>query len=1048
MQVPPNKAMPATGGQSGIADTTAPRDPSREAQAALHFWQALEYLAPQSPPDVDAAEFVWELGTGSSDANMPWRDVTKQDILKKANLHWRFQIFSGIAAGDSLVEEARLALGALALDSSERKAPTPAACVVLEASGAGMATGQVFVSTVPWAMARITKHAGKIGPINFRGFFGNGGLQEEIRLKVKDLLVERKLLPPPSPGSDTAAATQIGAAPLTLDLAARSGPADAAGPDAQDTGNSQSVAPSPADSSELRPITAADIDAVTSLVFDLCGWTPTQQMRWRVKGVNASEKSAEQRKPSDDPLNSFYAEDLERVTDALQRDDIGPGLRAYLKGEDTPDRIDLENRVDSLIDGVHPSLFPHGCWPAEHPLVTAQQFAVNTMMRELAAGSGIFSVNGPPGTGKTTMLKDIVAAVVVSRADVLVTMADPLAAFKSKLEIENYGFPAFALADELRGFGIVVASANNGAVENISKELPGVNAIAGEIDLDYFSIVADSVVISGKNKGRSAARERWGLIAAVMGNKTNRAQFASQFWFADPALKPKKGEENNLPPPNPLRPRSIQSLIRNGDHGALPWEDARKRYLAAQEKVSVLIGQAAGGVRALEESRAAIHLKKSAGTSLKARTTQMPLLQAAVPATIHAQRIAEETVRRVLVQLQACRVIEQAQDEADKGAAKLSALELEMPEGGRFAATAAQNRAAQQQSELEKQYDKHMGRQPGLIAQIFRTSFSKRWNATGEMLERQIDGALARAKSTKDVVERAEAVTRMIADIGVAAKSIQERLQRARATAQAAGVSPSDTVTILERECQACQCNAAIAGQAASNARAAVDAAEREIRKCDAVIAGANAEIARNNAIVDALQLREPGSWNLAQLDRDSLHRAAPYAMPALFEARRDVFVAAMELHKAFIVASWRRLGPTLGAFINLLSGNISPGQVSKGAIHLWDAFFLVVPLISTTFASFPRLFAGLGREELAWLLIDEAGQAAPQQAVGAIWRSKRSVVVGDPLQLEPVVGVPEEIIGPMLARCSAEKQWAPPQASAQVLADRANRHGTPRQAR
>ncbi|CAE6713241.1 hypothetical protein [Paraburkholderia nemoris] len=44
--------------------------------------------------------------------------------------------------------------------------------------------------------------------------------------------------------------------------------------------------------------------------------------------------------------------------------------------------------------------------------------------------------------------------------------------------------------------------------------------------------------------------------------------------------------------------------------------------------------------------------------------------------------------------------------------------------------------------------------------------------------------------------------------------------------------------------------------------------------------------------------------------------------------------------------------------------------------------------------------------------------------------------IVGDPLQLEPVVGVPQEMMAQLLRRCSAEPQWA------QTLADRANRFG------
>ena len=40
----------------------------------------------------------------------------------------------------------------------------------------------------------------------------------------------------------------------------------------------------------------------------------------------------------------------------------------------------------------------------------------------------------------------------------------------------------------------------------------------------------------------------------------------------------------------------------------------------------------------------------------------------------------------------------------------------------------------------------------------------------------------------------------------------------------------------------------------------------------------------------------------------------------------------------------------------------------------------------------------------LGTLVIDEAGQASPQMALGAMFRCRKCIVVGDPKQIEPVV--------------------------------------------
>ena len=171
--------------------------------------------------------------------------------------------------------------------------------------------------------------------------------------------------------------------------------------------------------------------------------------------------------------------------------------------------------------------------------------------------SGCFAVNGPPGTGKTTLLRDVVAAIVVERAKVLADRGARLLGEKRLLEVGDKSIPYYPLEPALTGFSIVVASSNNGAVENVSLELPKRSAIHDIWldEVDGFRQVASELL----------EEDAWALIAGRLGNKTNRNDFVGRFWWQ------KTDEENDKVPG--LRKR-LEAIKPGKAAPRMPWKAA------------------------------------------------------------------------------------------------------------------------------------------------------------------------------------------------------------------------------------------------------------------------------------------------------------------------------------------------------------------------------------------------------------------------------------------------------------------------------------------
>jgi AAA domain len=185
-------------------------------------------------------------------------------------------------------------------------------------------------------------------------------------------------------------------------------------------------------------------------------------------------------------------------------------------------------------------------------------------------------------------------------------------------------------------------------------------------------------------------------------------------------------------------------------------------------------------------------------------------------------------------------------------------------------------------------------------------------------------------------------------------------------------------------------------------------------------------------------------------LEHGKRHQMTPWFPPAAQRLRDEVFIAAMAVHRAFIDAAAKPLRHNLGALMNAFTTQTLPGAEKQALLpDLWASLFLVVPLVSTTFASVNRMLGKLPLESLGWLFVDEAGQALPQAAVGALLRTRRAVIVGDPVQIEPVVVLPDTLTQAICRRFGVDPDhYAAPSASVQTLADAASTYASEFQTR
>lgn len=625
-----------------------------------------------------------------------------------------------------------------------------------------------------------------------------------------------------------------------------------------------------------------------------------------------SGNSKEKGSADDGLINSFFLSDLSGAS--RNPEAWGRALSSYVfsisraPGSD-PDHPKIDVRSSAMQPALHrllePQRFPIGRWPADYPLAKAQQLAINAAYGGLRQQAGLFAVNGPPGTGKTTLLRDLIAAVVTDRAQYLASLDRPESAFlPSKTVTDRSGkvvFTLHALRQEFQEFSILVASSNNGAVENISQEIPLRSALGKSYQTrgavpNFFAEVATMV----------HEEPAWAWLAVPLGKMQNRSALAR--WIYGVRWNPE-----NRPPKIP------DPLLVDRKYGLLPW--LSERALTPQEAEQAWQSDREAFLHAVaieERHRAAWQAKADVFSDRASVESKCQELLAQL-------RLRCQQRRALRLQMQ------KLQASIDTVQSRIDPLEMQVAEQSVLSLFQAPIQKIRTNKELEK-LRAERDRIAGECSEI-----NSLWSSCSQELA-----------------------------------TVWRPYRAYRQALRESAIDPRATRAFL-----------------------ASTEEEREL--------------------------------------------AAPWEDPEWLAARAQVFLRAVQLHRTFLLVTRKKWEDNLRTIASWLRGALDETYTQS----VFLALSLIFPVISSTFAAIQKFLPATDKESIGWLCIDEAGQSTPQSAIGALFRARRAIVVGDPLQLTPIPPVPAGLEQKIAEKTGIPPYWWPSLVSAQVLADQGNPIGT-----
>lgn len=546
-------------------------------------------------------------------------------------------------------------------------------------------------------------------------------------------------------------------------------------------------------------------------------------------------------------------------------------------------------------------------------------------------------MNGPPGTGKTTLLKDIIAGIITQRAIKIAELS------KNGIFSTTSTNGIYCLNTNLKGYEMIVASSNNGAVENVSKEILEISSIDKKYldKTDYFKEIATRILSNNyesDNKG-------WGLISATLGKTSNLSNF--RYTALNKTKRPICNVDEAYLDENAYNINGLMEYIKRNK---ADFNKAKDEFLKAYENVQKLLDVT------LKEQKE--NIKK---------INNFKFLQDKL------SKYDENEMQNLQTTINKLKEIKKS---------KIAENEAFQKEINKF-----------KDDIKEQETRKHNIKNPTppfFLHALFKTKVYKLY-----------------LQEKENYINEYQKYIKNIDDLDSKCKNIQSKI---------------DNNKLFEVENQ-------------------INKLTKELNEY--LNEKSQFEIYKNNIDFVIKSINDNFLNDEIKKEKSSFFMNENNKKTELFEARVELFLKALDLHKAAILSNGDYFARNLSELGKVFNRDYSSKLNSDDMLNLWQTLFFIVPVISSTYASFATCFNDIGQNKLGILLSDESGQAAITNAIGALYRVKNAVVVGDPLQLEPVVTLTNGINNKLLELFGVENEFNIKTTSMQIRVDKTEYFGT-----